>query len=102
VHRTSPDLTPFHPEKEPHQLRVTPTELPHGLAIEQSHSSPYPDRTKSPLDYTIEKIEPRLRYVQKHASQRSLTPRPQIFLALYQYAAEQALESAEPDPEGSS
>ncbi|KAI9782240.1 MAG: hypothetical protein M1839_005354 [Geoglossum umbratile] len=52
--------------------------------------APVPE--SSPHSYTPEKVEERLKYVRERMKERNITPRSEIFLQLYQEAAESALE----------
>ncbi|KAI9861433.1 MAG: hypothetical protein M1813_005330 [Trichoglossum hirsutum] len=53
---------------------------------------PAPVPESSPRSYTPEKVEERLKYVRERMKERNITPRSEIFLQLYQEAAESALE----------
>ncbi|KAI9771265.1 MAG: hypothetical protein M1840_002235 [Geoglossum simile] len=53
---------------------------------------PAPVPESSPRSYTPEKVEERLKYVRERMKELNITPRSEIFLQLYQEAAESALE----------
>src|SRR5579862_6624790 len=53
---------------------------------------PAPVPESSPQSYTVEKVEERLKYARERVKERNITPRSEIFLQLYQEAAESALE----------
>jgi hypothetical protein len=60
-----------------------------------SLNPPAPEPESSPHSYTPEKVEERLKYVRERMKERNITPRSEIFLQLYQEAAESALEATD-------